>query len=1141
MNMRNALPLSAIAMMLAGGITLTAQTTTGALRGQVTDDAGKPIAEARISLESPALFQTRVFTTDANGEYRALLLPVGNYTIKVSAPGKLGKTATNVRVGVGSNLSFPFTLKSTAVASAIVEVTANSVAESKSSDKTAVNYSGEMLLKLPVSLQGFDAITNIAPGIAGYGTDARVRGSDTNQILYSIDGINVKNDTGKSTTLYSPLPDSIEDVQVVVSGLNARNGLVSGGQVNMVTKSGSNTFEGTIRSNMSRPSLASDFYQTNPNNNTNLLREDLTHTTDITFSGPIIKDRLWFTLGTRLQPSEAKLGLLGYTVVGLQKEQDGSLTTIPWNQVKTMLRPMSTYGLNPGVDGVVKDGPGGAYAMNTEQAGTQLSSSTRFYKYEGKLTGMITENHSLSLTMLYQERTEGNVQGQKNSDPWEGNILRGIGDMTSETSAYTLSWNGVLAKNWTIEARTSYAATRLNDVKNPNPGVAVAGYFASPNPNLKLRGETGPHSWLGSPESYDYGPLLTNMSTYINPEKTGNQTYTVNAKTFQEFHGTHEIDMGGEKVTTLYNFGRTKAGNRGVFTGGWYLDASSGQYLYPVFRRGAPGTNPTEILQLGPGENPVGNGWTDWGTNTLGTQAPFLHWEAIRGPSAHMERFFDDPGDSQNSTTSVWVNDNWTVNSKLNVMVGARFNKLVMQDQGGHQLNDMNIFEPRLLVKFNPDGNNKEVYSFSAAKLASAYSDGVSNAFRGNAWEVRTVHLWSGMGLATSQPGFDTAAAGSDTPVGTYNGYTYTGQNMHGVRWVDYTTLTDPANYGPAYDMLDARQTYLSKGLRTPYAVEFSLGYQRNYDSGYFKLNATRRNYKDNIIGSIHDYGMASMVHMVSPAPGDPLRIWKQATVWRNSEFDRVYTALEMNFQKQLSARWSVMGSFTWDKSTGTNDLDYYNYKSLREKLLTPEQQNAAVGHGVLSRNQIAHLFLTYTVPVGAGNVSFSLKADTWQGGVITPQGWTDYRSLPGFAALQLPSTIGGERVIDIDQRTGNWQTYFPTYAGDMGAFKSGVDYYQIGAKIQWDVPIGIGKARLIGYVAIDNLFNHMIVTNVYGYFSGDSPNQTNNVSPGGLFALFNGGRTYGQTPGDPGAKYGDYNLGYGGRKVSDFSIGFKF
>jgi len=1137
MNMRNALHLSTIAVLLAGGVTLTAQTTSGALRGQVVDEAGHPIAGARVSLESPALFQTRVLATDVNGEYRALLLPVGNYTIKVSAAGKLGKTASSVRVGVGSNLSFPFVLKSTTVASATVEVTANAAAESKTSDKTSVNYSSEQLLKLPVSLQGFDSITNIAPGVAGYGTGAVIRGSDTNQILYSIDGINVKNDTGKSTTLYSPLPDSIEDVQVVVSGLNARNGLVSGGQVNMVTKSGSNTFEGSIRTNMSRSSLGSDYYQTSPDNNTNLLREDLTHTTDLTFSGPIIKDRLWFTVGTRFQPSEAKVGLLGYTVQGVKEGQ----SNIPWSQVKSMLRPMSTYGLNPGVDSVVNAGPGNGYAINTEDAGTQLSSSTRFNRLEGKLTGMVSEDHSVSLTLLNQKRTEGNVQGQKNSDPWEGNILRGIGNMVSETSAYTLSWNGVLAKNWVIEARTSYAATRLNDVANPNPGVAVAGYFASPDPTLKLRGEAGPHSWLGTPDSYDYGPLLTNMSTYINPEKTGNRTYTVNVKTFQELAGTHEIDMGGERVGTLYNFGRTKAGNRGVFTGGWYLNSDTNSYLYPVFRRGEPGTSPTEILQRGPGEDPVGNGWAAWGTNPLGTQAPFIHWEALRGPSAHMERFFDDSGDSQNSTTSFWVNDNWTVNSNLNVMVGARFNKLVMQDQGGHQLDSMNMFEPRFLVKFNPDGNNREVYSFSVAKLASAYSDGVANAFRGNAWEVRTVHLWSGAGLAATQPGFDTAAAASDAPVGTYNGYTYTGQNMNGVRWVDYATLTDPANYGPAYDMLDARQTYLSKGLRAPYAVELSLGYQRNYDSGYFKLNATRRTYKDSIVSSIHDYGMASMVHMVSPAPNDPLRIWKQATTWRNSEFDRIYTGLEMNFQKQLAARWSVMGSYTWDQSTGTNDLDYYNYKTLREKLLTPEQQNAAVGHGVLSRNQIAHLFLTYTLPVGAGNVSFSIKADTWQGGVITPQGWTDYRSLAGFSALQLPGTIGGERVIDIDQRTANNAPFFPTYAGDMGRYKSGVDYYQIGGKLQWDIPIGVGKVRLIGNVTMENIFNHMIMTNVYGYFTGDSPGQLNNVAAGRAFALFNSNRIYGQTPGDPGAKYGDYNQGYGGRRVGDFSIGLKF
>ena len=167
------------------------------------------------------------------------------------------------------------------------------------------------------------------------------------------------------------------------------------------------------------------------------------------------------------------------------------------------------------------------------------------------------------------------------------------------------------------------------------------------DPTLRLRGESGPHSWLAD-EGYNYGPLLTNMSTYINPEKRGNQTATVNIKTIQDFHGNHDIDLGAERVATLYNFGRTKYGNRGVFTGGWERNATTGQYLYPVFRRGAQGTDPSEILQIGPGENPSANGWTAWDAmpNGLGTQAPFLHWVAIRGASAHIERFFDNAGDS---------------------------------------------------------------------------------------------------------------------------------------------------------------------------------------------------------------------------------------------------------------------------------------------------------------------------------------------------------------------------------------------------------------------------------------------------------------------------------------------------------------
>ncbi|WLT32361.1 carboxypeptidase-like regulatory domain-containing protein [Geothrix sp. PMB-07] len=109
MNTRQALMLPAVAAMLASGTSLVAQVTTGSLSGKVTQ-GGKPVARARLAFESPALFQPRIVQTDAKGEYRAMLLPVGNYTIKVSAEGMLGKTASNVRVGLGSNLTMDFPL-----------------------------------------------------------------------------------------------------------------------------------------------------------------------------------------------------------------------------------------------------------------------------------------------------------------------------------------------------------------------------------------------------------------------------------------------------------------------------------------------------------------------------------------------------------------------------------------------------------------------------------------------------------------------------------------------------------------------------------------------------------------------------------------------------------------------------------------------------------------------------------------------------------------------------------------------------------------------------------------------------------------------------------------------------------------------
>jgi len=83
-----------------------AQVITGGFSCMVVDrQDGNPLRKARVVLESPALFQPRVYSTDQRGEIRAVLLPVGNYQVSVSQPGYLTVKLSDLRIGVGTNIS----------------------------------------------------------------------------------------------------------------------------------------------------------------------------------------------------------------------------------------------------------------------------------------------------------------------------------------------------------------------------------------------------------------------------------------------------------------------------------------------------------------------------------------------------------------------------------------------------------------------------------------------------------------------------------------------------------------------------------------------------------------------------------------------------------------------------------------------------------------------------------------------------------------------------------------------------------------------------------------------------------------------------------------------------------------------------
>ncbi len=1102
MNFRNALHLSTVAVLLAGGGSLVAQVTTGAIHGKIVTADGRPVQGARISLESSALFQGRVLTTDAKGEYRAQLLPVGNYLIKVSASGFLGKSVSDFRVGVGTNLNLDFQLKPQQEQGTVVEVVATSGQESLVEDKVSVNFSGEDLQKLPTN-RSFGGALALSPGVV---TDNRgqasIRGGNTggfSTTIYRVDGIDVTDQGGSGQPdapgkyrLYEPLPDSIEDVQVVLAALNARYGRTQGGSVNIVTRSGSNDFAGTIRATMNRPSWTGNLSQGavdgNLSQSENHAVDSLSRWTDITVSGPIIKDRLWFYMGTRLQPKNAGVATLGWNGHA-DDEHMTPLSDIP-------LYSTGTFGKYADVDAVLKGEhglPAGFRQYSLIQDtdwGKTIAADTKYTKYEGKLTGLISANHTLSMTYLFDKAIIGGRSGERSDGTFTLN-KEFMGDNIDTTKAWTLNWNGAIGDKWFVEARLFRSRLEQEDVIGPTTyPYFVQSYLNTGDPNVRITQTTGNQQQWEGPTTW-YGPFFNRRASgSLTPAIRGNDSFNINLHSIQEAAGQHELDFGYEQFQSVFQYGRERQGNMGFWVGGMIYNPTAKDYLYPTFYTSQHGLD----------------AFLDDGADTYQQ-----YWDPMRGPGAHVERYWAGAGTSKNKSRAFWFNDTWTLNPNVNLLAGIRLNKFNLYDTDGSERANLSIAEPRLQLKWNPDGKGAEIYSISVAKLASAYGDEMAAGFRSNGWYLRTVHPWKGI---AGQPAIDTPEAALDP--------------TFGVRWVDYKTLTDVNNYGAPSKLLDQRYTYQTKGLQVPYAMEYALGYTRNYETGNIRINAVQRTYQKEWVSFVHDWGYDKFSFIQDPSGQGAPEAFTQNIYWLNSKFDKVYRSLELAWQENLSSRLSFGGNMTWARMTGRNNMDYYNYELVKKASGVAESEYAP--EGLLSDDLTAQAWLTYTHPVGKGNFSVSARGNYYRAGVRSLRSMSDM-SLPDILDPHTGDNMGASVNTD---NTGPWDDNFARmmrYYGGVGGYRGGSDYYNVDLRLQTQIPLK-GKVMLVGHIQIDNLFNRILRTTVYDWGAGDEGRGW----PDGIVAgvpLSTFSRPWGSTP--------DHNYFSAGRRFAEFSIGLKF
>ena len=289
-----------------------AQANTGQLSGTVTDPTGAVIANAQISLTDAANGFSRMARSDGSGNYTVTGLPIGTYTVEVTAPG-FSSYKAQATVNVGGHATIDAKL-ATGGASTTIQVATQDDATEVNTTNSEISQviDSKQLTDLPsltrnpydfVELSG--NITADPNGSTGRGVDVSLGGQRAASTEVLLDGVENADNYDATVGLQIPL-DSVAQYRVITNGFDAQYGRASGGVVNLVTKSGTNAFHGSLYEYNRVSDLAANTYDEDAVNYANraqgLPNNPADHFTRNQFGysvgGPVLRNRLFFFSNT---------------------------------------------------------------------------------------------------------------------------------------------------------------------------------------------------------------------------------------------------------------------------------------------------------------------------------------------------------------------------------------------------------------------------------------------------------------------------------------------------------------------------------------------------------------------------------------------------------------------------------------------------------------------------------------------------------------------------------------------------------------------------------------------------------------------------------------------------------------------------
>ena len=416
-----------------------AQETTSSMRGQVTD-AGAPIVGATVTVVHTPSGTRTTTVSNSTGAFDARNLRVGGpYTVTVAAPGEQTKTLTDIFLNVAETYNLPVELSAQEVAA--IEVTATARRSEVGPSTVLSRDTIESVVSVTRDIRDLarrDVL--VSQNIRGDG-GISIAGSNPRTNRITIDGVTAQDpyglETGGLPTSRGPISlDAVDQFSIAAVPTDVENGSFTGGAMNIVLRSGTNSFHGSAFVNYLNEGLVGKHI-----GNTRVPQVISQKNYGATLQGPIFKDKLFFALAYETYESSGSNGI-GPAGEGFATSYQNGLSRATLNSVITNFNNL--------------------YASDFAVGDVLTTYPITDKKYSAKIDWNINDNHRASLTYRVSESTTTAV----------GNNTSLLAALSSDLylasykdKAVTLEVNS----DWTDKFSTTFRATYRDWDKGQDP------------------------------------------------------------------------------------------------------------------------------------------------------------------------------------------------------------------------------------------------------------------------------------------------------------------------------------------------------------------------------------------------------------------------------------------------------------------------------------------------------------------------------------------------------------------------------------------------------------------------------------------------------------------------------------------------